>query len=84
MNGIVLRRFAIFSLLSQCIFNCYKLFLFEYILKFAVRCSLWTCQAFCRCRYRRSALLDALKLLVTSLCDFFGTFSADSREILLL
>ena len=42
----------------------------------AVQRSVSTCQAFYRCEYRRSALLDTLKSLSASLWDFSDTFTA--------
>jgi hypothetical protein len=50
----------------------------------AVRRSVSSFQAFHRCGYRRSALLDTLKSLSASLWNFSDTFTADSREIQLL
>ena len=48
----------------------------------AVRRSVWTCKAFYRREYRRSAFLDTFKPLSASLSVFSGTFTADSHKIL--
>jgi hypothetical protein len=50
----------------------------------AVRRSVSTCQAFYRCGYCRSALLDTLESLPASIWDFSDTFTADSHDIQLL
>src|SRR6516164_3323380 len=47
----------------------------------AVRRSVRTCQAYCRCGYRRAAVFDTFKSLSALRWSFSGTFTTDSREI---